>query len=118
MNEGCVDHQCRSVLNTLYWTAVVVMSDKQCAITKSHLHLFLSDLVLYIKTWQVAQIIQLLLSPINTKLPALISVLLHNEVNFTHTEMMGMTQLDRVLYSQCGMCVWTDSGRVLNHPHE
>lgn len=53
-------------------------------------------------TWQAAQIIQLLLRPINTKLSALISALLHNEVMSAHTE-VDMTQLDRVL-SRFGMC--------------
>lgn len=55
-------------------------------------------------TWQAAQIIQLLLRPINTKLSALISALLHNEVMSSHTE-VEMTQLDRVLFSRFGICV-------------
>jgi len=50
-------------------------------------------------TWQAARIIQLLPRPINTKLSALISSLLHNEVMFVHRD-VEMTQLDRVFSSR------------------
>lgn len=65
---------------------------------------FLSESWVYIMTWQAARIIQLLPRPINTKLSALISSLLHNEVMFAHTE-VEMTQLDRVFSSRFGIRV-------------
>lgn len=75
----------RSVL--VYQTAAApLMNDKQWAGAQSPPHLFfLSESWIYIMTWQAAQIIQLLPRPINTKLSALISALLHNEVMFAHT---------------------------------
>lgn len=80
------------------------MSDEQWAAAQSPPRLFfLSESCVYIMTWQAAQIIQLLLRPINTKLSALLSALLHNEVMSAHTE-VEKTQLDRVL-SRFGMCV-------------
>lgn len=94
----------RSVL--VYQTAAApLMSDKQWAGAQSLPHLFfLSESWIYIMTWQAAQIIQLLPRPINTKLSALISALLHNEAMFAHTE-VEMTQLDRMFSSRFGIHV-------------
>lgn len=97
---------------SLLWSVLVYqtaaappMSDKQWAGAQSPPHLFfLSESWIYIMTWQAAQIIQLLPRPINTKLPALISALLHNEAMFAHTQ-VEMTQLDRVFSSQFGIRV-------------